>query len=108
MAYFFAMMDQAIHTGGSNRQLSCISVGMIFLLCLGVMMQMLGVPLTLWNPADAADIVDPLAASILEACSLPSAIAPLQVSCCGLWLSDRQPSLQGLILTSEPFHPPTT
>lgn len=79
----------------------------MLLLCIGVMAQTLGAPVTLWNPVETADNADPLTASILEAFSIPSALSLLSLSPCSILPAELQSPLQGCLLVSGLFHPPS-
>jgi hypothetical protein len=78
----------------------------MILLCVGVLMQMLGPPITLWDPAETADSTDPLTISILEDFSIPSAPTSLSLLLYRLLSTDIQSSLHGFLLVSGLFHPP--
>lgn len=103
---FPMMPDQSIRTRYPVRSLGCISVGAAVLLCIGVLMPMLGVAITLWDPAEAADIADPLVTSALEGFSIPSSITTLRFLPYPLPLITSLSSLHEFLLASVPFHPP--
>lgn len=83
----------------------CTPGGMIVILflCVSVIMQMLGAPVTLLNPAETSDV---LAASVLEGFSVPPALLHLTPSSEAVLVTDAQPSVYVLVLASAPFHPP--
>ena len=101
---YFIMRYQQIPAGFSERQRNHLRLGLMILLYVGVLTQMLGVPLTLWDLAETADTVDPLTASILEGFSIPS--TPLSLSPNGLLSTDYHPDIHRLLASSELFHPP--
>ncbi|MGQ0695358.1 MAG: hypothetical protein ACT4OL_07265 [Nitrospiraceae bacterium] len=72
-------------------------------LCVCVVMQMLGVPVTLLN---AADIPDELAGSVLEGFSVPPTLPQLAVSSESTLVPERYPFMYVPAFTSAPFHPP--
>ncbi|MEO5956167.1 MAG: hypothetical protein ABIR36_10825 [Nitrospiraceae bacterium] len=73
------------------------------LLCLFVVVQMLGVPVTLLSPLEAADT---LGASVLEGFSVPSTVPQFTLSSETLPVTDAQPSVHVPVLASALFHPP--
>jgi hypothetical protein len=75
----------------------------ILFLCLSVIMQMLGVPVTLLSPALSLDTLD---ASVLEGFSIPPAVPQLTRSSETIPVTDAQPSGHVPILASTLFHPP--
>lgn len=77
----------------------------IVILCLGILMQMLGVTMTLWDPAAPVD-TDPVTASLLEDWSIPSSIVPLRFPPRTLPPTGSSASGPALFLDSVPFHPP--
>lgn len=76
---------------------------MVMVLCLCVMVQMLGVPVTLLNPVEAADT---LAVSVSEGFSVPSSLPHLTPSFETVPVTDGQPFMHVPILASALFHPP--
>ena len=77
-------------------------MAMVMLLCLFIMVQMLGVPVTLLNPLEAADT---LAASVLEGFSVPSSLPQLRHSFETVPVTDGQPSMQVPVFASVLCHP---
>ena len=75
------------------------------LLCLFVLVQMLGVPVTLLDPLEPADTQQ---ASALEGFSVPSSLPQLTSSFKTDTAADVQPSIHLPILTSVLFHPPVS
>lgn len=99
-------MVRWIATGHPGRQLSHVTLGLMLLLCVGVVMQLLGAPLTLWNVAGSFDSADPLTTSLLEALSLPSLPTVRGVDPSRIVSSGFDSFLHGLLGESELFHPP--
>jgi len=90
------------------RQLLCpgsqgFSLVVVIFLCLCVLMQMLGAPVTLLGPAVAADT---LGASVLEGFSVPPAVPQLTTSCERIPVTDAHPPVHVPVLASTLFHPP--
>ena len=73
------------------------------LLSLFILVQMLGVPVTLLNPHEAADTQR---ASVLEGFSVPSSLPQLTSSFETDTTTDAQPSVHLPVLASALFHPP--
>ena len=73
------------------------------LLCVCVMMQMLGVPVTLLHPGVAADT---LAVSASEGFSVPSSPPQPAPSVEMVPVTNTPPSVHVPVLTSALFHPP--
>ncbi len=73
------------------------------LLCLFVLLQMLGAPVTLLDPLEPADTQR---ASVLEGFSVPSSLPQLTSSFETNTVTDAQLSVHLPILTSVLFHPP--
>jgi hypothetical protein len=78
-------------------------LALIMLLCLFVVVQMLGVPVTLLSPVEAADT---LAAPVLEGFSVPPPVPKLTLSGQAESVLDSQPSVHTPVLASALFHPP--
>ena len=88
------------HPAGRKRQ----SLRLIVIaLCLCVMMQMLGAPVTLLS---AADISDELAGSVLEGFSVPPARPRLAVFSVFTLVAESRPFVDVLAFATMPFHPP--
>lgn len=100
-------MIQRLRTGCSDRYPGHVALGLLILLCIGVLALTLGAPVTLWNPIETADDADPLTTSILEAFSIPSAQSLLSLSSGRILPADFQSPLHGLLLVSGQFHPPS-
>jgi len=79
----------------------CLS--MVMLLCFCVMMQMLGVPVTLLNPVASTDA---LGASVLEGFSVPPTSPQLAMSRESIPLSDIHLSVDVPVLDAALFRPP--
>jgi hypothetical protein len=100
-------MIQRFRTGCSDRRLSHVTLGLMILLCIGVLAQTLGAPVTLWSPVENEDTAEPLTTSVLEAFSIPSALSLLNLSSCRVISADFQSPLhRGSLLASGLFHPP--
>ena len=99
-------MIQRFRTGCSDRRLSHVTLGLMILLCIGVLAQTLGAPVTLWSPVETEDNADPLITSVLEAFSIPSAPSLLNLSSYRNLPADFQSPLHGSLLVSGLFHPP--
>lgn len=76
---------------------------MILLLCLGIVVQMLGVPVTLLDPIMSGNA---LGASVLEGFSMPPALPHVGLSSESVPVIEHHPSGQVSILAAVPFHPP--
>ena len=100
------MMYRQIPAGFSEGQRNHLRLGLMILLYVGILTQMLGAPLTLWDLAETADTVDPLTASILEGFSIPSMPTPLSLSPNGLLSTDYHPDIHRLLASPGLFHPP--
>lgn len=96
-------MSQLRHNRFEESRLGKACKVMVVLLCLCVMVQMLGVPVTLLNPLEAADT---LAASVLEGFSVPSSLPQLTPSFETIPVTDGQSSVHVPVLASALFHPP--
>jgi hypothetical protein len=82
---------------------ACMAI--VMLLCLVVLIQTLGVPVTLLNPVEPADTQR---VSILEGFSVPSSLPTLKSLFETGTARDAQPSIQLPVLTSVLFHPPVS
>jgi hypothetical protein len=96
-------MFQLRHNRFEESRLGKVCMAMVMLLCLCIMVQMLGVPVTLLNPAVAADT---LAVSVSEGFSVPSSLPQLTPSVEMVPVTDAQPFVHVLVLASALFHPP--
>jgi hypothetical protein len=74
------------------------------LLCLFVVVQMLGVPVTLLNPVEEA--ADTQTVSVSEGFSVPSSFPQLTPAFEMDPVTDAQPSVHVPVLASSLFHPP--
>jgi hypothetical protein len=72
-------------------------------LCVCVILQMLGAPITLLNPSLASDT---LGASVLEGFSVPSTFPQLAFSPESVLVSEFRPSVSAPVQTSSLFHRP--
>jgi hypothetical protein len=100
-------MVRWIATGHPGRHLSHVTLGLMVLLCVGVVMQLLGAPLTLWNVAESFDSADPLTTLLLEALSLPSLTTTRGLELSRIASSDFRSSLHGVLDETGLFHPPS-
>jgi len=96
-------MSQLRHNRFDESRPDKVCMAMVVLLCLCIMVQMLGVPMTLLNPGGA---VDTLAVSASEGFSVPSSIPQLTPSVEMVPVTDVQPSIHVPVLASTLFHPP--
>ena len=85
--------------GLSQRSVCVVTLA----LCLCVIVQMLGAPVTLLS---AEDVPDEFSGSVLEGLSIPQTHPPLALSSESLPAVDSLPSVRLLVLASEQFHPP--
>jgi len=100
-------MIRRLHTGPSHQHPGYVTLGLMLLLCISVLAQTLGAPVTLWNPVETADSTDPLTISILEAFSVPSALSLLYLASGRILTADFHSPLHGSLLASGLFHPPS-
>jgi hypothetical protein len=96
-------MPQLNYNCFKERRIRKARMAIALLLSLFVLMQMLGVPVTLLNPLEAADTQH---ASILEGFSVPSSLPQLTSSFETETAPDAQPSVHLPVLASMLFHPP--
>jgi hypothetical protein len=96
-------MSRQSHIQSKKDRLGRAFMAMVLLLSLCVVVQMLGVPVTLLNPMEAADT---LADSVSEGFSVPSSRPQLMLSFRKISATDDQPSMHVLVLASALFHPP--
>lgn len=82
---------------------ACVAI--VMLLCLSILVQMLGVPVTLLNPFEPADTQR---VSVLEGFSVPSSLPQLTSSFETDTVTDTQPSVHLPVLASVLFHPPVS
>lgn len=80
-----------------------LRVIVILLLCLCVVLQMLGVPVTLLSPSVTSDI---LGASVLEGFSLPPTLPELALLADSVLVREVHPIVHVPLLASALFHPP--
>lgn len=80
-----------------------VCLAMVMLLCLCIVVQMLGVPMTLLSPGAAADAP---AVSASEGFSIPSSLSQLTPSVDMVLATDAQPAAHVPVLASRLFHPP--
>lgn len=88
------------HLVGVKRRSACV---IALALCLCVVMQMLGAPVTLLS---AGDISDEFSGSVLEGFSLPQMFPPLTLSSESLSAVELPQSAHLFVLASQQFHPP--
>jgi hypothetical protein len=72
-------------------------------LCVCIILQMLGVPVTLLNPSLASDTLE---ASVLEGFSVPPTFPELVLSPESVLVSEFYPEVPVPVLASVLFHPP--
>ena len=96
-------MSQPGHNRLTESRLGKVCRAMAMLLCFCVVVQMLGVPVTLLNSGGAADA---LAASAYEGFSVPSSLPQLTPSFKMIPVTEAQPSVRVPVLASALFHPP--
>ena len=79
-----------------------LCMAIVVVLCLFVLVHMLGVPVTLMNPVEAADTIG---ASVLEGFSVPPTVPHITLSSETLPVAGAQPSMHVPVLTTALFHP---
>lgn len=77
--------------------------GIIFMLCLCIVMQLLGAPITLLDPTESPDT---LASSVLEGFSVPPTLFQLGLSSESVLIGPALPMVHVPVLESVLFHPP--
>lgn len=88
------------HLAGLRHRSLCV---VALVLCLCVIMQMLGAPVTLLA---AGDTSDEFSGSVLEGFSLPQTLSPLTRSSESLSAVELPQSAYLFVLASQQFHPP--
>ena len=96
-------MLQLRHNRFQEGRCGKVCLAMVVLLCLCIVVQMLGAPMTLLSPGAAADAP---AVSASEGFSIPSSLSQLTPSVDMVLATDEQPSTHVLVLASTLFHPP--
>jgi hypothetical protein len=96
-------MLQLHHNRFQEGRCGKVCLAMVVLLCLSIVVQMLGAPMTLLSPGAAADAP---AVSASEGFSIPSSLSQLTPSVDMVLATDEQPSTHVLVLASTLFHPP--
>ena len=96
-------MLQLRHNRFKEGRCGKVCMAMVVLLCLCIVVQLLGAPMTLLTPGAAADTP---AVSVSEGFSIPSSLSQLTHSVDIVRTTDAQPSVHVLILASALFHPP--
>ena len=91
------------HNRFKESRRGTVCMAMVMLLCICIMVQMLGVPVTLLNPGGADDT---LAVSVSEGFSVPSSLPRLTPSVDMVPVTDAQLSVHVPVLASVLFHPP--
>lgn len=91
------------HNRFKESRLGKVCMAIVMLLCVCIMVQMLGVPVTLLNPGGAADT---LAVSASEGFSVPSSLSQPTPSVEMVPVTDAPPSVHVPVLVSALFHPP--
>ena len=98
-------MPQLSHNCFKESRIGKACMAIVLLLCLSILVQMLGVPVTLLNPFEPADTQS---VSVLEGFSVPSSLPQLASSFETDTATDTQPSVHLPVLTSVLFHPPVS
>lgn len=98
-------MSRLCHNCFKERLNGKVCMAIVLLLCLSILVQMLGVPVTLLNPFEPADTQS---VSVLEGFSVPSSLPQLTSSFETDTATDAQPSVQLPVLASVLFHPPVS
>lgn len=101
----FIQMPQLCHNCFKESRNGKAYMTIVMLLCLSILVQMLGVPVTLLNPFEPADTQS---VSVLEGFSVPSSLPQLTPSFGTDTATDTQPSVHLPVLVSVPFHPPVS
>jgi len=83
--------------------MGAVCMAMVMVLCFFVVVQMLGVPVTLLSPFEAADT---MGASVLEGFSIPPTVPQLTPSSETVPVTDDSSSVHVPVLASALFHPP--
>ena len=96
------MLNRAGNSIARTRSKGVRTVVILFL-CFSVIMQMLGVPVTLLSPALSLDTLD---ASVLEGFSIIATVPQLTLPSDTVPVTDAQPSGPVPILASALFQPP--
>jgi hypothetical protein len=96
-------MSPQSHHRFKETRLGKVCMALIMLLCLFVVVQMLGVPVTLLNPVEAADS---LTVSVSEGFSIPSSIPQPTLAVNTDPVTDGQSSIHTPVLASTLFRPP--
>jgi hypothetical protein len=96
-------MSHQSHIQSKKDRMGKARMAMVLLLSLCVLVQMLGVPVTLLNPMEAADT---LADSVSEGFAVPSSRPQLTLSFGKISATDDQTSMHVPVLASAMFHPP--
>lgn len=96
-------MSQLLHNRFRESRLLKVCMVMVGLLCLCIVVQMLGVPVTLLSPVGT---VETLSASASEGFSVPSSIPQLTPAIEMVLVTDSPPSVHIPVLASTLFHPP--
>lgn len=96
-------MSQLRHNRFGESRLGNVCRALVMLLCLCIVVQMLGVPVTLLTPVGT---VDTLAESVSEGFSVPSSFPQPTLSVEVVPVTDAQSSAHLVVLASAMFHPP--
>ena len=96
------MFDRTNNCMASTPSKGIRTVVFLFI-CLAILIQMLGVPLTLLSPALPLDTAGE---SVLEGFSIPPTVPLVTPSSQPAFVIDTQPSVHVPILASAVFHPP--
>ncbi len=104
---FSVTMYQQIPTDSLDQHLNHVTLDLMIFLCVGVLKQMLGAPVTFLKFADTTDKTDPLTKSILEDFSIPSSPMPRSILPNRFLSTDFRSSLHALLLVSGLFYLPS-
>ena len=96
-------MGPPTHNRFNAGSLGTPCMAMVMLVCLCVLIQLLGIPITLLSPLDAADR---LATSFIEGFALPSSLPQPLRSIGSTLITEVHISVHAPILASAMFHPP--
>ena len=91
------IIRQCIRLGRDNKYV------IVLVLCLCVIMQMLGAPVTLLSAGDSSD---EFSGSVLEGFAVPQKLSPMTLAPESIPVSEWSRSTHLLVLDSERFHPP--
>ena len=96
-------MSQLRYNCSEARSPGAVCMAMVMVLCFLVVVQILGVPVTLLSPPEVADTV---AGSVLGGVSIPPSLSQLMASFETISVTDAQAFVHTPVLVSTLFHPP--